>query len=169
MVTKKTFITDPRVRAQVTMLSSTPVTPSEMYEIFLSILAVHGAVAVPGAGGSIKIIPDSNQRFSPGAHDLQDQFSSTSDEVVTEVIPLKNVSAVQLQTVLRPFVPPSGQVNASSGSNMLIISDHAANVNRLKKMIARLDVVSDADVEVMPMQNASATEVVRSRSSSGAS
>ncbi len=109
MVTHKTFIVDSRVRAQVTMLSSTPVTPSEMYEIFLSILAVHGAIAVPGAGGTIKIMLDANQRFYPGSHDVQDQVSSTSDEVVTEVIPLKNISAVQMQTVLRPVRAPGRQ------------------------------------------------------------
>ena len=55
------------------MLSSTPVTPAQMYEIFLSILAVHKFIAVPGAGGTIKIIPDSDQRFYPGTHDLEDQ------------------------------------------------------------------------------------------------
>ena len=44
---------------------------------------------------------------------------------------------------------------------MIIISDHASNVNRIMKIIARIDQVGDADVEVMPMQNASATEVVR--------
>ena len=46
-VTGKNFIVDPRVRAQVTMLSSTPMSPNAFYEAFLSILQVHGFVAVP--------------------------------------------------------------------------------------------------------------------------
>ncbi len=162
MVTKKTLIVDPRVRATVTMLSSTPVTPSQMWEMFLSILAVHKFIAVPGAGGTIKILPDAEERYSPGTHDLEDQVSATSDEIVTDVIPIKNVSAVQLQTVLRPLLnTQNGQINATSQANMIIISDHASNVNRIKRIIARIDQVGDADVEVMPMQNASATEVVR--------
>ncbi len=161
MATHKTFIIDPRVRAQVTMRSSTPVTPAAMYEIFQSILAVHSFILVPAAGGAMKIVPDSNQRFYPGARDLQEGVSSTSDEIVTQVIPVKNVSAVQLVTVLRPLVPTSGQINAYSQANMIIISDHESNVSRIMKIIARIDQVGDADVEVMPMQNASATEVVR--------
>ena len=161
MATHKTFIIDPRVRAQVTMLSSTPVTPAAFYQTFLSILAVHGFIAVPGAAGSIKIVPDANQRFYPGAEDLQDHVSSTSDETITQVIPVKNVSAVQLVTVLRPLVPTTGQINAYSQANMIIITDHASNVSRIMKIIARIDQVGDADVEVIPMQNASATEVVR--------
>ncbi|HTB67273.1 MAG TPA: type II secretion system secretin GspD [Steroidobacteraceae bacterium] len=165
MATHKTFIVDPRVRAQVTMISSTPVDAATFYETFQSILQVHQFIAVPGAGGTMKIIPDANQRFYPGSHDLQDHVSSSSDEVVTQVIPVKNVSAVQLVTVLRPLVPTTGQINAYSPTNMVIISDHASNVSRVMKIIERLDQVGDADVEVMPMQNASAIEIVRSLTS----
>lgn len=161
MATHKTFILDPRVRAQVTMLSSTPVTPATFYQIFQSILQVHGAIAVPGAGGSIKIIPDTNQRFSPGVDDLPEHVSSSSDETVTQVIPVKNVSAQQLVTVLRPLVPTTANINALTTANMILITDHAANVSRIEKIVARLDQVSDSDVEVIPMQNASATEVAR--------
>ena len=64
-VTGKNFIVDPRVKAQVTMLSSTPMTPDAFYEAFLSILQVHGFVAVP-SGNMIKIIPDANARQVPG-------------------------------------------------------------------------------------------------------
>jgi general secretion pathway protein D len=161
MATHKTFIVDPRVRAQVTMRSSTPLRPSEVYEAFQSILAVHGFIAVPGAAGTIKIVPDANQRFYPGSEDLKEHIDAASDEVVTQVIPVKNVSAVQLVTVLRPLVPTTGNLNAVTQANMIIISDHASNVNRVMKIIARIDQVGDADVEVMPMQNASATDVVR--------
>ncbi len=72
------------------------------------------------------------------------------------------MSAVQLQTVLRPMLnTQNGQINAYTPTNMIIISDHASNVNRVMKIISRIDQVGDADVEVIPMQNASATEVVR--------
>jgi general secretion pathway protein D len=159
--THKSFIIDPRVRAQVTMISSTQVDAATFYETFQSILQVHNFIAVPGAGNTVKIIPDANQRFYPGSHDLQEHVSPTSDEIVTEVIPVKNVSAVQLVTVLRPLVPTTGQINAYSQANMIIISDHEANVNRVMKIIARIDQVGDADVEVIPMQNASATDIAR--------
>jgi general secretion pathway protein D len=161
MATHKTFIIDPRVRAQVTMLSSTPVTPATFYQIFQSILQVHGFIAVPGAGGSIKIVPDANQRFYPGQDDLSEHVNGGSDETITQVIPVKNISANQLVTVLRPLVPTTAQINALSQANMILITDHASNVNRIMKIIARIDQVGDTDVEVIPMQNASATEVVR--------
>lgn len=158
-VTGKTFIIDPRVRAQVTMLSSVPMSPDAFYEAFLSILQVHGFVAIP-SGNLIKIIPDQNARQLAG-NDLPDRVSSTSDEYVTQVIGVKSVSAAQLVPVLRPLMPQGALLAAHPASNLLIISDRASNVNRLIRIIRRIDQEGDASVEVVPLQNASAAEVSR--------
>jgi general secretion pathway protein D len=136
-VTGKNFIIDPRVKAQVTMLSATPMTPDAFYEAFLAILQVHGFVAVP-SGKVIKIIPDANARQVP-ANDLPDRVSSTSDEIVTQVVMLKNVSAAQLVPILRPLIPQYGHLAAYPASNALIISDRANNVNRMLRIIQRID------------------------------
>jgi general secretion pathway protein D len=158
-ITGKTFIVDPRVRAQVTILSQTPMTPDAFYEAFLSILAVHGFVAMP-TGGVIKIVPDANARQLP-ANDLPGSVSSTSDEFVTQVIALRNVNAAQLVPVLRPLIPQNGHLVAYQQSNMLIISDHAANVNRLMRIIQRIDQGGDEEIDIIQLQHASAAEVVR--------
>ena len=157
--TGKNFIIDPRVRAQVTMLSSTPMSPDAFYQAFLSILQVHGFVALP-AGKVIKIVPDANARQYP-SNDLPDHVSSSSDEIVTQVIAVKSVNAAQLVPILRPLIPQYGHLAAYPASNILIISDRANNVNRIMRIIERIDQVGDADVEIVPLQNASATEVVR--------
>ena len=157
--TGRNFIIEPRVRAQVTMLSSTPMTPDAFYQTFLSILQVHGFVAMP-AGDVIKIVPDANARTMPG-DDLPDRVSSTSDEIVTQVIQVKSVNAAQLVPILRSLMPQNGHLAAYQPSNILIISDRAANVNRLTRIIRRIDQVGDADVEIIPLQNASASEIVR--------
>ena len=157
--TGKNFIIDPRVRAQVTMISSTPMSPAAFYEAYLAILQVHGFIAVP-AGDVIKIMPDANARQVPSV-DLPDHVSATSDEIVTQVVDVKNVSAAQLVPILRPLIPQYGQLAAYPASNILIISDRAANVNRMIRLIRRIDQVGDQDVEMMPLQNASAAEIVR--------
>jgi len=158
-VTGKNFIVDPRVKAQVTMLSSTPMTPNAFYEAFLSILQVHGFVAVP-SGDTIKIIPDANARQVP-ANDLPGRVSSTSDEIVTQVVAVKNVSAAQLVPILRPLIPQYGHLAAYPASNMLIISDRASNVNRIMRIVERIDQQGDEAVDVVQLQHASAAEVVR--------
>ena len=157
--TQKNIIMDPRVRAQVTMFSSTAMTPAAFYEAFLAILEVHGFIAVP-AGNVVKILPDANARQIPSI-DLPDNVSSTSDEIVTQVIDVKNVSAAQLVPILRPLMPQYAHLAAYTASNLIILSDRASNVNRLVRIIRRIDQVGDQDVEIIPLQNASAAEIVR--------
>ena len=102
-VTGKNFIIDPRVNAKVTMLSSTPMSPEAFYQAFLSVLQVYGYAAVP-AGKVIKIIPNTDVRQSPSL-DLPTSVSPTSDEIVTQIITMKNISAQQLVPLLRPLIP----------------------------------------------------------------
>src|SRR5580700_11305051 len=158
-VTGKNFIIDPRVNAKVTMLSATPMSPAAFYEAFLSVLQVYGYVAVP-AGKVIKIVPNTDARQLP-ANDLPENVSSTSDEIVTQVVSLKNVSAAQLVPMLRPLMPQYAQLAAYAAGNMLILSDRASNVNRLVRIIQRMDESGDEPIEVIALHNASAADVVR--------
>jgi general secretion pathway protein D len=158
-VTGKSFIVDPRVRAQVTMLSTSPMSPAAFYEAFLAILQVHGFVAVP-SGSVIKILPDATARQLP-ANDLPDRVSSTSDEIVTQVIQVRNVSAGQLVPILRPMMPQSAHLAAYPSANMLIVSDRASNVNRILRIVQRIDRSGDGDIEVIRLEHASSTEIVR--------
>jgi len=160
MATGKNFIIDPRVRAQVTMLSSTPMTPDQFYQAFLAILQVHGFVAIP-TGNVIKIVPDANMR-QYAANDLPDHVSSTSDEMVTQVLAVQNINASQLVPVLRPLMPQNAQLSAVTGANILILSDRASNVNRMLRIIARIDQVGSSDIDVIPLQNATAADTARS-------
>ena len=128
--TGRTLLLDPRVRAQVTMLSNTPMAPDALWEAFLSILQVHNFVAMPAANGVYKIVPDANARSMPG-DDLPDRVSSESDEIVTQVIQVRNVNAAQLVPTLRSLMPQNGHLAAYQQSNILIISDRAANVSRI--------------------------------------
>ncbi|HWJ35460.1 MAG TPA: type II secretion system secretin GspD [Steroidobacteraceae bacterium] len=158
-VTGKNFIIDPRVNAKVTMLSATPMSPAAFYEAFLAVLQVYGYVAVP-AGKVIKIIPNTDARQLPSI-DLPTDVSTTSDEIVTQIITMKNVSAAQLVPLLRPLIPQQGHLAAYPSGNMLIISDRASNVSRIMKIIQRMDESGDEPVEVISLRNASATELVR--------
>jgi general secretion pathway protein D len=158
-VTGKNFIIDPRVNAKVTMLSATPMSPAAFYEAFLSVLQVYGYVAVP-SGRVIKIIPNTDARQLPSI-DLPNSVSPNSDEIVTQIITMKNVSAAQLVPMLRPLVPQQGHLAAYPNGNMLIISDHASNVSRIMKIIERMDESSDDPIEVIRLHNAGATELVR--------
>ena len=157
-VTGKNFILDPRVTGRVTLLSPTPLGPDALYEAFLSILQVHGYVAIE-SGDLIKIIPDATARQF--ATPLGTEGAAGPDDLATQVVQLRNVGATQLVPILRPLLPQYGHLVAHAGSNMLIISDRAANVARMIAIIRRIDQASDEDIEVVRLQHASASEIVR--------
>src|SRR5277367_5333373 len=158
-VTGKNFIIDPRVNAKVTMISATPMSPAAFYEAFLAVLQVYGYVAVP-AGKVIKIVPNTDARQLPSI-DLPNDVSSTSDEIVTQIITLRNINAGALVPILRPLVPPYGHLAAYPAGNILIISDRSSNVSRMARIIQRMDESGDEPIEVIPLHNAGAAEIVR--------
>jgi general secretion pathway protein D len=158
-VTGKNFIIDPRVKAQVTMVSSTPMSAEAFYEAFLSILQVYGYIAVP-SGSVIKILPDANARQLPGWEGAA-EGNRRADDIVTKIVQVSNVAAAQLVPILRPLIPQYGHLAAHPASNMLIISDRSANVDRIMTIIRRIDQSSDEEYEVIRLSHASAAETVR--------
>jgi len=157
--TGKNFIIDPRVKAKITVISSETLTPEEVYEVFLSVLQVHGYAAVP-SGSVIKIVPEVNAKQGPLP------MKSTipgdpNDELITKVIGLDHVPAAQLVPILRPLVPQQGHLAAYNPTNTLIITDYAGNIQRLMRIIAGVDKAESDELEVIPLQHASAPELVR--------
>lgn len=173
-ITGKSFVIDPRVKGRVTVITSKNISEDELYETFLSILQVHGFVAVP-SGNLIKIIPanQGKQHDNPvaGADDGPESKPSTnksgytkkrkakefkSDELITRVIRVEHVPAAMLVPILRPLVPSTGQLQAYGPSNTIVISDRAANIDRIIKVIKRMDRADDEEIEVVPLKHASA-------------
>ncbi len=158
-VTGKNFIVDPRVKGKVTVISSRAMDSNEVYQVFLSILKVHGFAAVP-SGQVIKIVPDVSAK-QDSIPNVTDSEPGSGDEMVTRVIQVDNVASAQLVPILRPLVPQQGHLAAYPTTNVLIISDRAENVSRLVNIIRRIDKVSDSEIEVIRLEHASAAEVVR--------
>ncbi len=156
--TGRNFVVDPRVKAKVTVVSARPMNREEVYQVFLSVLQVHGYAAVK-VGQIIKILPDVNAKQGPVA--TSEKLQGKGDELVTRVIPIKNVPAAQMVPILRPLVPQQGHLAAYPNSNVLVISDRAANIQRLINIVNRIDRPDSQEIEVVPLQHASATEVVR--------
>ncbi len=157
--TGRNFIIDPRVKAKITVISSETLTPEEVYEVFLSILQVHGYAAVP-TGSVIKIVPEVNAKQGPLPMSAS-RAGEGGDELITKVISLDHVPAAQLVPILRPLVPQQGHLAAYNPTNTLIITDHAGNIQRLMRIIAGVDKAESDELEVIPLQHASAPELVR--------
>lgn len=166
-ITGKNFVVDPRVKGRVTVITGREIDPDELYELFLSILQVHGFSAVPAGEGSnlIKVVPSNQAKQQPVPVIGEIEEKSTkkskrnSDELITRVIRVEHVPAAMLVPILRPLVPSTGQLQAYGPSNTILISDRAANIERLIKVIKRMDRADDEELEVVPLKFASAKDL----------
>jgi general secretion pathway protein D len=156
-VTGATIVIDPAVKGKVKVVSSKPVSRAELYDLFLSILDVHGYTAVR-SGDVVRVIPNKNARSAPV--DVISGTSIINDEYVTQVIRLENVSAAKLIPVLRPLVPQQAHMAAYAPSNAIIISDIRANIDRIAKIIDRMDRSAVKETEIVKLRYGVATDVV---------
>lgn len=161
-ITGRTFIVDPRVKGDVTIMASEEVSADELYSIFLSILQVHEFAAVEEEG-VVKILPLSRVKHDSSLVDVEGDpvGNRPADSMVTRIIKLEYVPVDKLIAILRPLVPSKSYVAAQVDSNMLIISDRAGNVERIMKIIKELDQPSSAAIEVVKLEHADARDVVQ--------
>jgi general secretion pathway protein D len=157
--TGTTIVVDPAVKGKVKVVSSKPVSRSELYELFLSILEVHGYTAVR-SGGVVRVIQSKDARSAP-VEVIDGKGTATSDEYVTQVIRLENISAAKLIPVLRPLVPQQAHMAAYAPSNAIIISDVSANIDRIRDIIERMDRSAVQQTDIIKLRYAVAEDVVR--------
>jgi len=156
--TGTTIVVDPSVKGKVKVVSSKPVSRDELYELFLSILDVHGYTAVR-SGGVIRVIQNKDARSAP-VQVRDGRADKASDEYVTEVIKLDNISAAKLIPVLRPLVPQQAHMAAYAPSNAIIISDLSANIDRIRDIIERMDKSAVQQTDIVKLRYGVAENVV---------
>ena len=156
-ITGRSFIIDPRVKGDVTVVSSTAMDRDGIYELFLSVLQVHGFAAVP-SGDVVRIVQTVLAKQSGNPNDFEEGLES--QELVTRVIPVLNAPSDEMVKVLRPLIPQYGQIAALSQPNVLIISDHASNINRLVEIVNRVDVADSLEVSIIDLKEAWVEDIV---------
>jgi general secretion pathway protein D len=157
-ITGKSFIIDPRVNGDVTVISNVNMDEESVYQLFLSVLQVHGFAAV-SAGSVIKIVQTVLAKQSSNPDDFVDDLES--EELVTRVITVTNAPSEEMVKVLRPLIPQYGHIAALSEPNVLIISDHASNINRLVEIINRVDIADSLEVAIINLKEAWVEDMVK--------
>ncbi|MCH2334169.1 MAG: type II secretion system secretin GspD [Pseudomonadales bacterium] len=156
-ITGTTFVVDPRVKGNVTVVSDRKLDTEAVYALFLSVLRVHGFGA-SRTGDVVRIVQSATVKQS-GAP-VNDDGGSLSEQVVTRVISARNVAAADLVKILRPLIPQYGHIAAVPQANVVIISDHADNIGRLLTIIRQVDVADEDEVVVVTLEQAWVGSVV---------
>lgn len=162
-VTGKNFIIDPNVKGKVTVISKKSMSADEVYQIFLSLLDVHGFSVVPTVEhNTFKIVKGVSAKSQAVPNDPDNQFRG--DQLVTRVLKIQHTKAMQMVQILRPLVPQNAYLAGFADSNMIVISDSANNIRRLVELVKRLDTPGDGSIEMIMLHNASAVELAKTLS-----
>ena len=157
VITGRTMVVDPRVKGTMNLSSEKPQSPTAAYNQFLAALRLQGYTVVESAGIS-KVVPEAEGKLQGGVVSIG-PTAGGSNQIVTQIFRLNHETANNLIPLLRPLISPNNTININPGSNSLVITDYADNLQRLASIIAAMDLPNATDVEVIPLKHALAIDL----------
>jgi general secretion pathway protein D len=151
-------VVDPRVKGTITLTSNVPVAPSQALRLFAAQLRTQSFALVESAGLYL-VVPEADAKLQSGGVSAG-AVPASNGQIVTQIFQLNHENANNLVPILRPLISPNNTLNVNPGTNALVITDYADNLQRLARIIAALDVANATGVEVIPLKNALATDLV---------
>jgi general secretion pathway protein D len=156
-------VVDPRVKGTMNLVSTVPVVPAQALRLFASQLRTQGFALVESSG-LYTVVPEAEAKMQSGAVSAVIAGSAGNaplggGQIVTQIFKLNHESANNLVTVLRPLISPNNTINVNPGTNALVITDYADNLQRLGRIVAALDVANATGVEVIRLQHSLAGDM----------
>ncbi|HEX2547792.1 MAG TPA: type II secretion system secretin GspD [Ramlibacter sp.] len=155
-ITGRNIVVDPRVKGTINLSTDRPVTPAAAFNQFVVTLRLSGYTVVE-SGGLWKVVPEAEAKLQGGAVSVDG--TATGSQIVTQIFRLNFENAANLVPILRPLISPNNTINVNPGTNALVITDYADNLQRLGRIIAALDVSNATDVEVINLRHAIAVDL----------
>ncbi|PID46628.1 MAG: type II secretion system protein GspD [Proteobacteria bacterium] len=168
--TGKNFVLDKQVRGQkITIITGREIDEDELYDTFLSVLQLHGLAAVE-AGEITKIIPANKSKYQSvpvmeeptGIKAIDKKITKKeADALFTKVIKATHVPVANMVPILRPMISPTGHLQGYAPSNSIVVTDTAANIDKVSKLVRRMDIPDQDEMEVVTLRFASALDLVK--------
>lgn len=156
-ITGQTIVVHPQVSGNVTVISGKPMSSDEAYQVFLATLQVHGFTVVRSEG-ALKVIP-TGQAKENEIPLLEGDASVNAENIVVKVLSVDSIPAQEVVTLLKPIASSTAYLAAYSPTNALIIADRRSKVLQLEKIIARIDLAAEVEVQMFELVFANADEV----------
>ncbi len=156
-ITGRNFLIDPRVKGNISIISTKPVSKRDAYEIFIAALKAQGFTAIEGPGGIVKIVPEAEAKqgatVQSGPH--------KSDRWITQVVVVENASATQLVPLLRPLMSAAALLSVYAPGNVLVMTDTASTIRNVLQVIAEIDRQGRSDITIIPLEYTSAADMAQ--------
>lgn len=155
------FIIVPKVdiRGRVDVWSNDPLTKNEAVDVLNNVLSRSGYAAFR-TDRTLQIInkDEIRQRPVPTNSGTEPDKIPATENVVTQILPVKFISAEQLIKNLEMLLPTSASLTANAGANALVMTDTQVNIRRVAEILKALDtpVASVSAIKVFPLKYADA-------------
>jgi len=157
--TGKRFMLAKGVTGQITIMSPEPVTMYEAYKAFLSALEVNNLTIVK-RGKFYRIVQKTEARAAGAEIMGPGRKTPRTDNVVTQLIPVRYVDAQMVVELLKPFATTGADITVYEPTSTLILTEVASNIRRLRKLIKQVDLPSSKErVWIRPIEFADAADV----------
>jgi general secretion pathway protein D len=144
---------DGPVSGRVSVLSKQPVTPDEAVTLLQSVLKTSGfALVRMDRVLKVTTIDKIKGQYHPVHFGTDPKLVPISDELITQVMPLRSVDAVKLKADLQPLVGPEANLSANASSNSLMMTDTSANIHRIVEIVSNLDQRDTLENSIIVMQ-----------------
>lgn len=143
---------------KVTIISHKKVPVGAVFEAYLAALEVNG-FSLSQSGTNAKIVKSSEASQYPIPVNTGGDIPY-SDRIVTQLIPLENVSVADVNSIITGMASPGAKVVAYNPANTVIITDVAHNLRKIYEVLSELDVAAPrSTLEIVPVNHADAAEL----------
>ncbi len=161
--TGRTFVFQDKVLKgkRITLLSNQEFTPNEAYKIFESILNINNLSTIE-EGKVTRIVTSKEAKISSvPVYNEKDKVRAGS--YITRIIPVKHTKIRTIRSNLAPLVSKDAILIANEDANVLILKDTKENTERFAEIVNIIDLsdnqIASLNLEILPLNHASATEI----------
>ncbi len=156
------IVLETEVKGTVTAWSDHPLDLEAAIQLLDTLLRQKGCAAIRN-GRTLAIVTreEAVRRNLPVARGSDPGQVAPTDELATQVIPIRFANAAQISRDLQPLLPGSAKMTANTDGNVVVLTDTKASLRRLMRIVKALDTLNTgtAAIQVYPLRFADAREL----------
>ncbi len=156
------IVLEAQPRGKVDVWSGQPLTKDEAVELLNTVLNKNGFAAIR-RGRTLTIInkDEAKTKAIPVHLGAEPESIPETDEMITQIIPVRFVEVTQLLKDLQPLVSSQTSMTANESGNSIVITDTQANIHRVAEVIKCIDGGAEdvTVVRVFRLKNSNPTEM----------
>jgi len=152
-------------KSPITLKSQTLLTMEEYLQAMETVLGMNGVALLKEGDKFLRVVPATASRPEPMPirEYVEGKPLKDSPEIISQMIPLKHLDSADVAKVIEPLKHTYGQIHIFDRINSIMVTDTAANINRIMQIVGYVDQPVEAREEplVYNILHAKAADIKR--------